>query len=82
MKAERVREDRAENLSTDAGQPAPRGLYSLGEVGEMIRVALLHPPSAGAIGRMELLWRWDHLTEEKRKSLLRFARQMGEPEEA
>jgi hypothetical protein len=50
------------------------------EVGKMIDKALEWPPSAGQLGRMELLRHWDGLSAAKRKALLLVAREMSQGE--
>ena len=45
-----------------------------GQVGEWIDKAMASEPSAGTIGRMELLRAWDQLPADGRKQLVRAAR--------
>jgi len=39
--------------------------------------ALLAPPSAGPLGRMDLLRHWNRLSGDEKKALLSFAREIG-----
>jgi hypothetical protein len=50
------------------------------QVSAWIDKALFAPPSAGTIGRMELLRHWDGLSTEKRQMLLLLAREMCQGE--
>ena len=47
-----------------------------GEVSAWIEESMSKPPSAGELGRVELLRHWNRLSREKRKVLLLLAREM------